>query len=73
MSKTKKDPIWDKSTLNEINRLVSHNFNDKDRIDEFMRSANPACGYLSPITMIRIGRLDKLLKVLENLFEGNNP
>lgn len=61
------------TTIQRIHRLIHAYFNDITKVEVWMNTANPLLANQSPIVMMKEGREEKLLKVVENMIEGNNP
>jgi hypothetical protein len=44
---------------------------DHDKVDTWLNCSNPNFGYIKPITLINIGRGDKVLLFIEAAIEGH--
>jgi len=58
----------------EARTLVSEFFKDEPhKADIWWKAPNPSLGGVEPETMLKIGRTDKLLKIIKQHLEGISP
>lgn len=69
-----KTQMEEKQQIIQAYELVSKYFNnDLYKTNLWFESDNALLGHISPISMIKIGRVNKLLKIIQNALDGNIP
>jgi len=62
------------NNLDEIEALLTKFFNgDNAKVWLWLTLPNPLLGNVRPLTMVLLGRSEKLLKHIKNCLEGNFP
>ncbi len=59
------------SKILEIGRLVFKHFQNEKKTDLWLITKNPFLGGTSPLNMIKMGRIDKLLKFVKISLDEN--
>lgn len=60
--------------IQELYLLLHNHFNgDDSKVNLWLTTPNPLLGDIIPMDMIWNGRVDKLLKVVHNMLDGNFP
>ena len=55
-------------------QLVFNHFKgDRSKVQKWFNTRNPLLGRSMPANMIKNGRVDKLLGMIQNALEGNRP